>query len=199
MWFFILLSWLGIVVLLLFFVLSLATGLYYLAELIEEYTTVSCKIIRQLNLFIIAIYVGLFLFENLPSYLIICGLLSHLNNMVILKTFPFFQLSSPSFIFFIVMLVINHYLAFTYFAQVNLYFVQVLSYFTVCLWIIPFAFFVSLSANDNVLPTSIENRNSDDHDLISHYFSRKGTRPGLLSIFNYAKESILPQQVKKSY
>lgn len=71
MWFFLLLTWLGIIVLLLFFILSLgmffsiflllfvkkfeifcsiATGLYYLAELIEEYTTVSCKIIRQLNL-----------------------------------------------------------------------------------------------------------------------------------------------------
>lgn len=30
---------------------------------------------------------------------------------------------------------------------------QVLGYFTVCLWIVPFGLFVSLSANDNVLPT----------------------------------------------
>lgn len=30
---------------------------------------------------------------------------------------------------------------------------QVLGYFTICLWIVPFALFVSLSANDNVLPT----------------------------------------------
>ena len=31
---------------------------------------------------------------------------------------------------------------------------QILAYFTICLWILPFAFFVSLSASENVLPTA---------------------------------------------
>ena len=30
---------------------------------------------------------------------------------------------------------------------------QVLSFFFVCLWLVPFGFFISLSANDMVLPT----------------------------------------------
>lgn len=59
------------------------------------------------------------------------------------------------------------------------------------------SFFVSLGANDNVLPSYI--LSSDDSDLISHYFSRKGKRSGLLSFFNFAKESILPERVKKPY
>lgn len=33
-------------------------------------------------------------------------------------------------------------------------FARVLSYFTLCLWLVPFAFFVSLSANDAILPTT---------------------------------------------
>lgn len=33
---------------------------------------------------------------------------------------------------------------------------QVLSYFTICLWVIPFAFFVSLSAGENVLPSTMQ-------------------------------------------
>ena len=33
-----------------------------------------------------------------------------------------------------------------------------LAYFTICLWLVPFAFFVSLSANENVLPTMAEKR-----------------------------------------
>lgn len=33
---------------------------------------------------------------------------------------------------------------------------QVLAYFTICLWIIPFAFFVSLSAGENVLPSTMQ-------------------------------------------
>ena len=31
---------------------------------------------------------------------------------------------------------------------------QVLAYFTICLWLVPFALFVSLSANENTLPTT---------------------------------------------
>jgi hypothetical protein len=32
-------------------------------------------------------------------------------------------------------------------------FTEIASYFGLCVWLIPFALFVSLSANDNVLPT----------------------------------------------
>lgn len=109
-------------VLMCFFILSIAAGLYYVAELIEESIVTSAKIIRYLNWvrikskhcviinqynhhfvvqFVIGIYVCLFLFENLPNYLIICGLISHFNNFIILKSFPFFKLISISFISFI--------------------------------------------------------------------------------------------------
>ena len=33
---------------------------------------------------------------------------------------------------------------------------QILSYFTICLWIVPFSFFISLSSNEYVLPTTHE-------------------------------------------
>lgn len=33
---------------------------------------------------------------------------------------------------------------------------KVLAYFTICLWVIPFAFFVSLSAGENVLPSTMQ-------------------------------------------
>ena len=35
---------------------------------------------------------------------------------------------------------------------------QVIAYFTLCLWLVPFALFVSLSANENILPTIAETR-----------------------------------------
>lgn len=91
-----------------------------------------------------------------------------------------------------VLVVVNHYMAFQYFAQEyypfsevkssQIYHVQyfqdlfvllsvthccffvflflpwikVLAYFTICLWVIPFAFFVSLSAGENVLPSTVQ-------------------------------------------
>ena len=33
-----------------------------------------------------------------------------------------------------------------------------MAYFTLCLWLVPFAFFVSLSANENILPTMAERK-----------------------------------------
>ena len=50
-----------------------------------------------------------------------------------------------------------------------------MAYFTVCMWLVPFAFFVSLSANENVLPPINERRPllSDENDVVSNYFSRK--------------------------
>jgi hypothetical protein len=68
-----------------------------------------------------------------------------------------------------VLVLLNHYLWFQHFsaAQERYYsrassiydepdvptFTEVASYFGLCVWLIPFALFVSLSAGDNVLPT----------------------------------------------
>ncbi|KAG8193342.1 hypothetical protein JTE90_022972 [Oedothorax gibbosus] len=201
MWFLYLLSWIGIVIQLSFVILSVAAGLYYIAELIEEYTVLTCRVIRVLILVTMAIYLGMFLFEDLPASLIICGILSQVMHLLVLRTFPFFDLTSLPFLGAVAFVIINHYLGFQYFSSVYYPFSQVLSYFTICLWFVPFAFFVSLSANENVLPTLAETRplTSDENDVVTNYFSRRSKRYGLLSFFNYAKESILPQRVKKVF
>lgn len=114
--------------------------------------------------------------------MIICGLVSQVLHAIILTDFPYVKLLSVQFVGTIVMLFVNHYLAFKHFtwqyynfSEVNEmnefdwfvqieakhifnliwmeFLFQVLGYFTICLWIVPFALFVSLSANDNVLPT----------------------------------------------
>lgn len=69
-----------------------------------------------------------------------------------------------------------------------------MAYFTLCMWLVPFAFFVSLSANENVLPTVNERRPllSDDNDVVTNYFSKKQKGVGLLSMFNSVKDSLTP-------
>ena len=64
--------------------------------------------------------------------------------------YPFFPASA--------LVIINHYLAFNFFGEHYYPFSEVMAYFTMCLWLVPFAFFVSLSANENVLPTTSERR-----------------------------------------
>lgn len=200
MWFLYILSWIALIVQVCFITVAIAAGLYYLAELVEEYTVMSKRVIWWMNVITLAFYIGFSLFEDFPTSLVVCGIVSQVAHLFILKTFPYVVIASPAFIVGIIMLIINHYLAFQHFAAVYYSFSEVIAYFTLCLWLVPFALFVSLSANENVLPTVAETRPLlDDNDVVTNYFSRRGKKYGLLSLFNYAKDSVLPQRSKKSF
>lgn len=202
MWFLYLLSWISTALQICFVTLAIAAGLYYLAELVEEYTVMTAKVIRWMIISVIAVYVGLFMFENLPTSLVAGGLVAQIGHLALLSSFPFFSVSSPSFILSVVMVLLNHYLAFSFFGENYYPFSEVMAYFTVCMWLVPFSFFVSLSANENVLPTLNERRPllSEDNDLVSNYFSRKQKGYGLLSVFNSVKDTLTPGKGQfKSY
>ena len=72
-------------------------------------------------------YIGFSLFEDFPTSLILCGIISQVAHLFILKTFPFVAIASPAFVVGIIMLIINHYLAFQYFAAVYYSFSEVCS------------------------------------------------------------------------
>lgn len=196
-----LLSWISALVHICLGTLALAAALYYLAELVEEYTSTAAKILRYWIWVTIGLYILLFLFESLPTSVILCGLLTQLVHLSILRTFPFFFLTSLPFILGVVMFIVNHYLAFSFFASYYYPASEVLAYFTLFVWLIPFGFFISLSANENVLPTHAETRPllSNDDDFVTGYFNKKGKRYGLLSLFNYLKEEFFPQRGKKAF
>ncbi|XP_045109547.1 protein TEX261-like [Portunus trituberculatus] len=196
-----LLSWVSTIVHICLGTLALAAALYYLAELVEEYTSTVAKVIRYWIWVTIGLYILLFLFESLPSSIILCGLVSQLVHLSILRTFPFFFLTSLPFIIGIGLFFINHYLAFSYFSSFYYPASEVLAYFTMCVWLVPFMFFISLSANENVLPTRAESRPflSNEDDFVTGYFNKKGKKYGLLSFFNYLKEEFFPQRGKKAF
>ncbi|CAG9857341.1 unnamed protein product [Phyllotreta striolata] len=196
MWFISLISYVAIVIQIIFVTIAIAAGLYYLAELVEEYTTIAKKIIWWMNLVTLTLYILLWTFENFPISMIGCGVAAQLIHFVILRSFPFVSFLSIEFVTTVLFIIINHYLAFSYFSSVYYNFSEVIAYFTIFLWLVPFALFVSLSANDNVLPTSIDGR---DTDVVSNYFSKRTKKLGLLSFFNYAKESLLPVRTKKGF
>ncbi|XP_064602472.1 protein TEX261-like [Liolophura sinensis] len=202
MWFMYILSWLALAIQTSFVTLSIAAGLYYLAELVEEYTVITAKVIKYMIFLTIGVFLGLLVFEDLPLSMIITGLAANISYFIQLRNFPYFAVTAPPFIIAVGLLLLNHYLAFSYFATVWHPFSEVLAYFTICLWLVPFALFVSLSANEYVLPTTTETRplqESDGTDVVSHYFNRRGKKYGLLSFFKYAQESLLPQRIKKQY
>ncbi|NWR39705.1 TX261 protein, partial [Tachuris rubrigastra] len=141
-----------------------------------------------------AVLVGLYLFEHFPGFLVGVGLFTNLVYFGLLQTFPFIVLTSSNFILSCVLVLLNHYLAFQFFAEEFYLFSEVLAYFTFCLWLIPFAFFVSLSAGENVLPSTVQ----PGDDVVSNYFTKgkRGKRSGILLIFSFIKEAILPSRQK---
>ncbi|RDD37395.1 Protein TEX261 [Trichoplax sp. H2] len=66
----------------------------------------------------------------------------------------------------------------------------VLAYFTVCLWIIPFGFFISITANDLVLPTT---------DQFGDRKNKRRQTSGLKAVIDLARESILPGNSSKRF
>jgi len=204
MWFLYILSWVAALVQILFVTLAIAAGLYYLAELVEEYTVMTARIIRWVSTFTLIAYIGLFLFESFTASMVVCGVISQLLNLYLLEqSFPFFALTSPAFLTNLAMVIVNHWLAFQFFGDNYYPFSEVMAYFTLFLWLVPFAFFVSLSANENVLPTTASERRpllSDENDVVSNYFMRKEKRFGLLAGFNSVKEYVMgPSRGKKAF
>lgn len=92
-----------------------AAGLYYVAELVEEYTVIAKKVITILVLFVTTVFFLFMFVDNLPWSMIIGGLVSQVLHAIILTDFPYVKLLSVQFVGTIVMLFVNHYLAFKHF------------------------------------------------------------------------------------
>ncbi|XP_026817737.1 protein TEX261 [Rhopalosiphum maidis] len=158
----------------------IGAGVYYLAEFVEEHTALTKKVIKWTIHVVIICHIGLYLFDNIPLTLIALGLLSHIVYYCLLIDFPNFNLTSLSFILSIILLIGNHVLTFKFFRQRYTTLSEVFSYFTVCLWMVPFMFILSLSANDNTLPIT----NVDDN-VVSHYFTNRKRNYKIKNLFTY--------------
>ncbi|KAK5943079.1 erv26 superfamily protein [Knufia obscura] len=171
-----LLGYLGLALGFSFLTLSIASGLYYLSELVEEHSVLSAKVLRRLIYAIILIQFLLAAFDQFPWHLTALGIISHICYMSNLRHFPIVKLSDPLFILSCGLVLVNHWVWFRWFSSPNAFsgpasrmgrdrysysgynynqpnFTEIASYFGICVWLVPFALFVSLSAGENVLPS----------------------------------------------
>lgn len=112
------LSYVSIVIHICFVTISFAAGLYYISEIVEEYTEKAKKVIRWSTFVTIAIYLLLMLTENFSWSMIICGLLAQVVHLVILRNFPNIKIVSIEFFGAVSLLLVNHYLAYQHFEEV---------------------------------------------------------------------------------
>ncbi|KAK8844728.1 hypothetical protein IAR55_006578 [Kwoniella newhampshirensis] len=162
----------------LFVTLSLASGLLWLAELIEEHSR-HAKVVGMRAIYaIVALHAILYFTDSLPFlptlFSIVCHLV-YLQNFS--SSWPYISLTSPRFILSCILVVADHFIWFFHFAAVaqeakkyrtpkyryggqaragngdGPAFGDVAAFFAICIWFVPLFLFLSLSANDNALPS----------------------------------------------
>ena len=200
MWILPLLGYLGVILGFCFLTLSIASGLYYLSELVEEHTVLSARLLRNLIYTIIGIQTLLWLVDGFPFTMTVLGVASHVVYASNLRHFPIVKLGDPLFILSCVLVLINHWVWFQHFSKPTPFiggggnrlgdgfgdkyqtvvqqpsFTEIASYFGLCVWLVPFVLFVSLSAGENVLPSmGSEYATGDRNETLKRGRKRRNT------------------------
>jgi hypothetical protein len=118
---------------------------------------------------VLVLHLGLWLVEGLPFPRIAFSFFCHLVYSLLLRNFPMINVISPLFILScgkdplhsgrnthsslkIALVLVDHFVWFQYFTTNYYSFGEIASFFGICVWLVPFTYFISLSANDYTLP-----------------------------------------------
>ncbi len=176
-----------------------ASGLLWISELIEEHSRTS-KSVGQRCIYVglprivmslmhsaafqavILLHVLLYFYDALPLKHILFSIFCHivyLQNFT--SSWPLISLSSASFVGSCVLVVLDHFMWFFYFARITQEarhrahrsyrgppmahpvpnFGEIATFFGICVWLVPLFLFLSLSANDNALPLNAAGESRD--------------------------------------
>ncbi|KAH8760778.1 transmembrane adaptor Erv26 [Hyaloscypha finlandica] len=192
MWILPLVGYIGLALGFGFLTLAIASGLYYLSELVEEHTVFAKKFLTRLIYAVISVQVLLCLIDGFPFWLSLLSIVSHVVYLGNMRRFPIVKLSDPLFITSCGLVLLNHWVWFTHFSTSTLMsypasrydpsslptFTEIASYFGLCVWLVPFSLFVSLSASDNVLPTM----GSEEPGMPGSAAQGKNKRQGMVKV-----------------
>lgn len=147
---------------LVFAAICLACGIYYFVELTEEYTSLTRRLIRYTIYGQFVVHFLLWSYERFPFMQCAVGFLAHVAYFLLLTTFPFINPLSAPFFASCCFFIVDNVSWFQFFhADVELFYSYrvapgpaVASFFLLIVWLVPLAFFISLSVNDSVLPSA---------------------------------------------
>eukprot|EP00656_Telonema_subtile_P008164 TRINITY_DN1381_c0_g1_i2.p2 TRINITY_DN1381_c0_g1~~TRINITY_DN1381_c0_g1_i2.p2 ORF type:complete len:210 (+),score=62.19 TRINITY_DN1381_c0_g1_i2:138-767(+) len=167
---------------LLFLAICLACGLYFMAELAEEYPSLTAALIKYYTIVVLVTHPLLCVFESFPVTPVLCGFAAHCCYFKMLDTFPFTEWTSPALLCSIAGLVLSNYLWWCFFTETYLTAAHIMGFFFTCVWCVPFIFFISLTINENVLPSA------GFHPEEAHKQASGGAKKGvLLTVFDFIR------------
>jgi hypothetical protein len=98
MWILPLVGYVGAVIGFCFLTLAIASGLYYMSELVEEHSVLAKRLLTRLIYAIIFIQTLLWLVDGFPFWASMLGIVSHVIYLGNMRRFPFVRLSDPLFL-----------------------------------------------------------------------------------------------------
>ena len=133
--------------------LCIASGLYLLAEVAEEYSSLSRRILRVSALGTLAVH-AVFLLVGVSPKPLLVGAAANGCYLLLLPEFPYVEVS-PTSISAVALLLANHYYWFQFFSVYYVPMFQITGFFMGMVWLVPVGFFVSMSMGDDVLPSGV--------------------------------------------
>jgi hypothetical protein len=98
MWILPLVGYVGTLLGFAFLTLAIASGLYYLSELVEEHSVIAKRFLTRLIYSVIGIQLVLWLVDGFPFFATILTIVSHVVYLGNMRRFPFVKLTDPLFL-----------------------------------------------------------------------------------------------------
>mmetsp|Transcript_17385 Transcript_17385/g.43723 ORF Transcript_17385/g.43723 Transcript_17385/m.43723 type:complete len:215 (-) Transcript_17385:341-985(-) len=181
--------------------LCLATGLYYLAELVEEHIRTTRRVLAGVIKATIGLNALLCVVDGMPASCTLTGILAQLTYRQLLKDFPFIACSDVRFIASAGMLVINHCLWMHHLLDTHMPVEAIFAFFLLTVWLVPFGFMISLAATDSMLPGGAHGANLHKMNEASSK-GGKGARTILRQGFSFLqaqRNAVLPQAAPEGF
>jgi hypothetical protein len=126
--------------------------LYYLAEMVEEYTRLTKKVLDVSIKVSYGLHAALWIIDRMPFFTVLVSGASQFMYSRMLKRFPFIDFTSGDFLGSVGALAVTHWFWVRYFHETYHSTEYVLGFFFMIVWFVPFGFFISIAANESVLP-----------------------------------------------
>lgn len=131
--------------------LSISAGLYLLAEITEEYPTMTLKVLKYMTGSLVSMQLLLWV-DGLPWIPCCVQLIAYAAYASTLTTFPYVQIMSVSTISSFILFLVTNGVWLYFLLKSSADAISTLGFFLVIVWALPCGLFISLSSNDFMLP-----------------------------------------------
>jgi len=132
--------------------LSVGIGLVTLCETMEEYPTLTRKVLRYIIFAQFGVHVLLWLVDGFPIWIVALGIVAHALYLLLLKRYPEVHLTSPPFIGSCIAMVVSAYFWSSHLRSIHYEMSEIGLFLFVCVLAVPGLLVLSLNVEHTVLP-----------------------------------------------